>query len=184
MPNRLTRAALAAVVAAVLLSGSGTTLAGWSDAEGREDAVVSAGELTVTAETADTVVLRPGVAEPLPADTPLVPGDVVRLTSTVRVTARGELLTGTLALDLTGLRGFGTPAVSIATDLSSSGTHRWTVTPADDGAPVTAVVELAVPATTDGRAPAADRSNWWGSDLQHVTLDAGALRWTLTQDLS
>lgn len=182
MPSRLTRAALAAAVAVVLLSGSGTTLAGWGDAERRDVAVVVAGELSVTAQGTTTVVLRPGAAAPLPADTPLVPGDVVRLTSTVRVTARGDLLTGTLALDLGGVHG--TPVATVATDLPPTGTHRWAVTPDDDGALVTAVVELAVPTTTDGRPAAADRSNWWGSDLQHVTLDPGALRWTITQDPS
>lgn len=183
MPSRLTRAAIAAVVAAVLLSGSGTTLAGWTDAEHRDQAVLTAGRLTVEPVAASTVVLRPGTPEPLSADTAIVPGDVVRVTSTVSVSARGALLTGTLALDHGALSGLGTPAVSATTALPSAGTHRWTVTPDDDGAQVTAVIDLTVPATTDGRPPAADRTNWWGEQMQRTTIDAGAVRWTLTQEM-
>ncbi|WP_324653517.1 alternate-type signal peptide domain-containing protein [Georgenia sp. H159] len=183
MPNRLTRAAIAAVVAAVLLSGSGTTLAGWADAEHRDQAVLSAGRLAVEPVAASTAVLRPGTSQPLPADTAIVPGDVVRVTSTVSVSARGTLLTGTLSLDLGALGGLGGPTVSATTALPAAGANRWTVTPDDDGAQVTAVIDLAVPATTDGRPPAADRSNWWGEQLQHTTLDAGAVRWTLTQEM-
>ena len=183
MPNRLTRAALAAVVAAVLLSGSGTTFAAWSDAEHRQGAVVPAGELAVTAAPASTVVLRPGTAEPMPASTPLVPGDIVRMTSTVSVAATGDLLTGTLDLDLGRLPALWQPTASVTTELPGTGTHRWTVTPEHDGARATAVVDLTVPVTTDGRAPAADRSNWWGTDMQRTTIDAGAVRWTLTQEM-
>lgn len=183
MPSRLTRAALAAVVAAVLLSGSGTTLAGWADARQVEGAVVTAGTLTVEPVAASTVVLRPGTTEHLPASTPLVPGDTVRITSTVSVRAAGELLTGTLALDLDALQGMGGPTASVTTDLPAAGTHRWTVTPEHDGAQATAVVELTVPTTTDGRSPAADRSNWWGQDLQHTTIEPGAIRWSLTQEM-
>jgi len=181
VPSRLSRAALAAVMAAVLLSGSGTTLAGWNDAERRESAVVTAGQLAVEPVASSTVVVRAG--SPLAADTPLVPGDVVRQTSTVTVSARGELLTGTLALDLSGLDGLGAPAVAVTTALPAADTNRWTVTPAHSGARVTAVVSLTVPTTTDGRAPAADRSNWWGEGMQRTTLDAGAIRWTLTQEM-
>ncbi|WP_193311514.1 alternate-type signal peptide domain-containing protein [Georgenia satyanarayanai] len=167
MPNRLTRAALAAVVAAVLLSGSATTLAGWNDAELRDAQVVSAGELTVDPVSASTVVLRPGTSQPLPASTPLVPGDVVRLTSTVTVGAAGDLLTGTLGLQVTGLQGLTRSTPRVTTTLPAAGTGGWKVTPAADGATVTAVVDLTVPATV----------------AQHTTLDAGAIRWTLTQEM-
>lgn len=183
MPSRLTRAAVAVVVAAVLLSGSGTTLAGWADALHRGDAVVTSGELAVEPVSATTQIVRPGTSEPLPASTPVLPGDVVRLTSTVRVAASGDLLTGTLGLDLGALRGLGEPTVSVTTDLTAAGTNRWAVTPAHDGARTTAVVELTVPRTRDGRAPAADRSNWWGAELQHTTLQPGSIRWTLTQEM-
>jgi len=167
VPNRLTRAALAAVLAAVLLSGSGTTLAGWNDAELREGQVVSAGDLTVEPVSTSTVVVRPGTSQPLPASTPLVPGDVVRLTSRVRVSAAGELLTGTLGLEVTGLQGLTRSTPRVTTTLAAVGTRGWTVTPANDGASATAVVDLTVPATV----------------AQRTTLDAGAIRWTLTQEM-
>ncbi|QDB79742.1 alternate-type signal peptide domain-containing protein [Georgenia wutianyii] len=167
MPSRLTRAAVAAGLATVLLSGGGTTLAGWNDAEQRDLAAVSAGELSVEPLAAATVVLRPGTTQPLPAGTALVPGDVVRVTSTVRVAASGDLLTGRLALDTTALRGLGGATVIVTTPLPGAGPHRWTVTPEHDGARTTAVVELTVPAGLP----------------QHTTLDAGALRWTLTQEM-
>jgi len=167
MPNRLTRAALAAVVAAVLLSGSGTTLAGWVDGAQREHATVSAGTLSVEPVAATTVVLRPGAAQPLPATTPLVPGDVVRLTSTVQVAAAGDLLTGSLALDVDALRGLGRPAVSVTTTLPASGANRWTVTPEHDGGRATAVVAFTVPAGA----------------AQPTRIDAGAIRWSLTQEM-
>jgi alternate signal-mediated exported protein len=165
--KHLTRAALAAAVAVVLLSGTGTTLAGWNDAEVRQGQVVSAGELTVDAVSASTVVVRPGTAEPLPASTPLLPGDVVRLSSTVRVNAAGDLLAGTLSRDVTGLQGLTRSAPRVTTTLAPAGTRGWSVTPAGDGATVAAVVDLTVPAGV----------------AQRTTLDAGAIRWTLTQEM-
>lgn len=180
MHSRLTRAALAAVAAVVLLSGSSTTLAGWADAEQREGTTVTSGRLAVEQVAASTVVVRPGTAQPLPVSTPLLPGDVVRMTSTVSVAAAGDLLTGTLALDLSGLRGM--TGTSVTTALPTAGTDRWTVTPAHDGAQATAVVEIALPRTTDDREARPDQSNWWGEDMQGTTLDAGAIRWTLTQE--
>ncbi|WP_413450430.1 alternate-type signal peptide domain-containing protein [Georgenia phoenicis] len=167
MPKRLTRAALAAAVAVVLLSGSGTTLAGWNDAELREGQVVGAGELTVDAVSSDIVVVRPGVAQPLPASTPLVPGDVVQLTSTVRVGAAGNLLAGSLGLEVTGLQGLTRSSPRVTTTLPAASDGRWAVGPADDGATVTAVVDLTVPATVS----------------QRTALDPGAIRWTLTQEM-
>jgi len=154
-------------VATVLLSGGGTTLAGWNDAEQRDLAAVSAGELSVEPLAAATVVLRPGTSQPLPVGTALVPGDVVRVTSTVRVTASGELLTAHLALDTSALRGLGRSTVTVTTTLPGAGAHRWTVIPEHDGARVTAVVELTVPAGLP----------------QHTTIDVGALRWALTQEM-
>jgi alternate signal-mediated exported protein len=181
VPSRLTRAALAAVLAAVLLSGSGTTLASWSDAEHRTETAIHAGALAVNAVSSSTVVLRG--SQQLPASAPLVPGDVVRTTSTVQVTARGNALSGTLALSTTAAQTFAAPTVTVTSPLPGAGTNRWRVTPAQNGARATAVVDLTVPATRDGRAPAADRSNWWGSSLQNTTLDASAVRWTLTQEM-
>lgn len=189
MSKRLAQATAAAALAVVLLSGTGGTMAAWSDSVERGPVTVSSGRLVLDQGATDAVVLRTGQdgTQELPVATPLVPGDVVRVTSTVVVRAEGDALRARLGLDHSALGATVADvrlpvAVSVHSSLASAGEDAWIVTAADDGTAVTAVVEVTVPVTTDGRDPAADRTNWWGERLQHQTLHPGAVRWTLTQE--
>ncbi|MGC5614957.1 alternate-type signal peptide domain-containing protein [Georgenia sp. Z1491] len=186
---RLGRAAIAAALGVVLLSGSGGTAASWTDSVTSAGATIESGPLEVEAVSQSVVVARPGspTATPL-ASTRVNPGDTITMTSTVRVHAAGDTLGARLELDSAGLvmtvggvaRQW-TPRISTTSSLPGAGSHAFRVTETGDGATATATVSWTVPATTDGRARAADRSNWWGSQLQNQTVTPGGLRWTLVQ---
>lgn len=191
MGKRLTRGVLAAALAVVLLSGTGATMAAWSDGVELPGVTITAGRLTLE-ETATSVVVQrrgtDGQVRALEAGAAVVPGDIVRLTSQVTVRAQGDALRARLVLDRSGLglthAGVRFPVTEpvVTTDLTAAGRDAWTVTAADDGTTVTATVDLTIPRTTDGRESAANRSNWWGQRLQRETLHPGTFRWTLAQE--
>ncbi|MGC5629263.1 alternate-type signal peptide domain-containing protein [Georgenia sp. Z1344] len=186
---RLGRAALAAALAVVLLSGSGGTAASWSDSVTSAGSTISSGRLEVEAVSSSVLVTRPGSPTPTPlATTAVQPGDTITLTSTVRVRTAGDALDARLALDASAatlvVGGVDLSAgahVGTSSSLPSAGTHSFAVTGSDDGATATATVAWTIPATTDGRPRAADRSNWWGTRLQNQSVAPGGLRWTLVQ---
>lgn len=199
MRNYVGRATLAVLVAIVLLSSGAGTAASWSDSVHREAVTVTTGRLAVEPVSTHVSIWRlvDGGRTEFSADQPLVPGDTVRITSTVQVAATGDALGATLRVDASALTKLAEHDVSslltVATDSElqapdherSTGAQRtWTVTEDDDGATATAIVELTFPATTDGRAPAADRSNWWGQELQYLQLQPEPIRWTLIQEIS
>ena len=189
MSKRLTHGVLAAALAVVLLSGTGATTASWSDAAELPGVTITSGRLSLAQTAMDVhLVQANGSVRELTADTRIIPGDVVRLTSTVTVTAQGDALRARLALDRSQLGltydgvEFPVSEPAVTTELTSAGVDAWTVMPADNGKTATATVDITVPRTTNGEQPAADRSNWWGQRLQNVTLNPGAIRWTLTQE--
>lgn len=171
----------AVVVALLLLSGTGTSLAGWNDSTsvGRATTVAS-GALSTTPVQDQVLVHRGGSA--LPASTPLLPGDVVEVTTSVRLAVRG--VAGELALDAAGAAeafsaggiALGAPSTTVAGlppgPATVDGlTWRGRVTGADDGRVVTATVRLPL-ATGQGAAAQGRR----------VDLAARPATWSLVQD--
>ncbi len=168
-------------VALLLLSGTGTSLAGWNDSTsvGRATTVAS-GALSTTPVQDEVLVHRGGSA--LPASTPLLPGDVVEITTSVRLAVRG--VAGELALDAAGAAQafsaegitLGAPSTTVAglppgPATVDGVTWRGRVTGADDGRVVTATVRL--PLGTGQSAAAQGR---------RVDLAARPATWSLTQD--
>lgn len=173
---------LAAVaVALLLLPGAGVSYAGWTDStEVGRDATVTSGALSTQNGQSEMSVRRGG--ETLPASAPLLPGDVVEITTSVRLAVRGvggELtLDATHAADAFAARGvtLGTPSLTVAGLAPGPATVEATtwggrVTGADDGALVTATVRLAV--RTDLASTAQGRL---------VDLTATPVTWELKQD--
>ncbi|MEE6274206.1 hypothetical protein [Georgenia wangjunii] len=193
---RLLRAAAAGALALVLLSGTSASYALWSDTVAAGSGQIASGALrleqqpmTITLErpAADGTVTSQDVTTTLSARR-LAAGDTVVYRVPVRVVARGDLLTATLALDTTGLVGPGSStelAAAVRTSTSVALTGAGTpvtgtaasrrITPADDGGTVLATVRLTIPA-----APAAGQD--WAGRLQQQTLAPGAVRWSLTQN--
>ncbi|MGO1583306.1 MAG: alternate-type signal peptide domain-containing protein [Actinomycetaceae bacterium] len=186
---RLGRATLAAALAVVLLSGTGGTAASWLDTATVPSAGITSGRLEIEPVTQSFTVTRPGSGSPFDlGSAPLHVGDTITMTSTVRVRAAGDALDATLALDTSNLTYSidqvdlsDLASVSTSSSLPSAGGHAFGVTGDDDGATATATVTWHIPATTDGRAPASDRSNWWGGRLQGQAVDPGHLGWTVRQ---
>jgi hypothetical protein len=171
----------AVAVALLLLSGTGATYAGWTDTtEVGRDTTVTSGALRTERVQGDVSVRRGGAT--LPASEPLLPGDVVEITTSVRLTVRG--VAGELTLDAAPAADalaaedvtLGTPSIAVAglapgPAAASSVTWRGRVTEADDGAFVTATVRL--PLRTD-LTPAAQG--------RRIDLTAAPVTWDLTQE--
>ncbi len=174
--------ALAAVaVALLLLTGTGATYAGWIDTtQVHPDTTVTSGVLRTELVGSAVSVDRGGAT--MSASAPLLPGDVVVITTSVRLAVRGvagELtLDATHAADAFAARGvtLGTPSIVVAglapgPATADAPTWRGGVTEADDGALVTATVRL--PVHTDLASTAQG---------QLVDLAAAPVSWELVQD--
>ncbi|WP_165362398.1 hypothetical protein [Promicromonospora panici] len=171
----------AVAVALLLLTGTGTTYAGWTDTTevGRGHTVTS-GDLRIEPVRGEASVRRGGAT--LPTSTPLLPGDVVEITTSVRLAVSG--VAGRLALDATRTAdafadagvALGTPNLTVAglapgPAAVDGTTWQGQVTGADDGALVTGTVQL--PVRTD-LAPAAQGRS--------VDLTATPVTWDLAQE--
>ncbi|MFC4553972.1 alternate-type signal peptide domain-containing protein [Georgenia faecalis] len=179
--RRQAAAALAtALLGVLLLSGTGTSYALWSDETTIAGTAVRSGELALVDPTTTIQLARPGtpardVTSTLAGER-LVPGDVVTVRTAVTVAAAGDGLDARLVLDTSSFAAASSP-VRVTVDASGvalppAGPQTWRVG-ADDGGTVSAVVTLTVPA-----APATGR---WGEQLQGAALRTGSLAWTLQQ---
>lgn len=166
-------AALAAA-AALLLSGYGS-YALWSDTESLDGGAVSSGELKITGATAgvwrDVSAGGAGTVIPDIGTFLVVPGDVLTYTVDATVLAKGENLAATLTADPSTVTG-DTPLVDdvdVTTAVSVAGAPTATITEANDGQSLQAVVRLAFDAGSEN-----------ASQLQD--LDLSALQLVLQQN--
>jgi hypothetical protein len=171
----------AVAVALLLLTGTGATYAGWTDStEVGQDGTLTSGDLRTEPVQGEASVRRGGAT--LPASTPLLPSDVVEITTSVRLTVRG--VTGELTLDATSTAdSFAAAGVALETpSLTVAGlapgpatvagtTWQGQVTGADDDTLVTATVRL--PVSTGLASAAQGRS---------VDLTATPVTWDLAQE--
>lgn len=96
--KKTTKGSLAAIGAAALLLGGGTSLAYWTATGDAPAGTITAGELKLTAGTCDADwVYATGSASAGSAVTLWVPGDVVTKSCTFTVTATGDNLEATLS---------------------------------------------------------------------------------------
>jgi alternate signal-mediated exported protein len=103
MPSNKTvlKGALTVVTGTALLVGGFGSFALWSEQDPLPSAPISAGELSLQAQTESWVDESPDTATTAwdPATDQLVPGDTVTLTVPLTVTAVGKNLAGTIQLD-------------------------------------------------------------------------------------
>jgi alternate signal-mediated exported protein len=107
MPSnkKVLKGTLTVATGTALLVGGFGSFALWSDQKPLPNASISTGELTLQTQTASWVDQSPGAATTAwdPATDKLVPGDTVKLTVPLAVTAVGKNLAGTIHLDASGL---------------------------------------------------------------------------------
>lgn len=182
--SKISKGIVAGTLGLALLLGGGT-FALWYDSEPVAGGDVQSGQLNF--EVGAQTWAANGVAVADINAYRIVPGDVLTLTSPLTIQAEGTNLQATLSADTSAITGDPELLAALDTTLVVSGLAdtagtggAYEVTPADDNATVSAALTITFPATTDGAAPAADRSNWWAQTAQ---LDAVQLS-TITFDLA
>lgn len=201
--KRLSKAAIAGTLAAVLLAGGAGTFARWYDQQDVATSTISTGQLSLAVDegtwlinTADGNDVDEDPSVPFdPASDKIVPGDIVTYTTTVTPTLEGKNLEAELTADLsdTGLTDvvsttgeIGHVQLSVELEDSTGAAVPTTLTPADSGTAYTAVVKLVFPEYTDtveasSGTPQDNRANFWHQQLQNKTIDLSQL--ALTADL-
>lgn len=109
--NKLAKASIAAAIATALLLGGAGTLASWNSSAGVSGGTVVAGNLLVADDLTPGAWTANGTSITL-AGYLIVPGDVLTLTKTMNITATGNNLIATLAVDPGSISG--TTALSTA----------------------------------------------------------------------
>ncbi|GAA4415195.1 hypothetical protein GCM10023169_01290 [Georgenia halophila] len=175
--GRALRGAAAASLALLLLAGTGSSYASWSDASAVDGTSVRSGALRSDLEAASVSIHRGDTV--LPTTTPLLPGDAIVVETTVRLTVGG--VAGQLVLDAgatadaIAAQGVMLDAPTIAvtgpTGSTSGATWRGPVTAAEDGALVTATINLPI---SEALAPTAQGST--------IDLSTTPITWDLTQE--
>lgn len=176
--NRTTRGVLAAGAGVALLVGGGGTLAWWNDAETVPGGLsIDSGVLTLGAPDCGAGwVLDAGTAteEPYVAQL-LVPGDTLTKTCTIDLTASGEHLEATLALDAptwdVSSDGALTGELAASSSFVVNGVSTATVTEADALPAVTDEIEATVSVVFTG-ATATNASQGLGALLDDLGFTA------------
>ncbi|QIK63344.1 alternate-type signal peptide domain-containing protein [Leucobacter viscericola] len=179
--KKLTKSLIAAAAGTALLLGGGGTLAAWnSGAFASVTTTISAGDLSLTAPSAGTWTDQTGTTVTL--DTfRVAPGDTLTYETTMDLTARGDNLQGTLALDPASISP-ANPAkaedVALAARLtkSASVTVDGRTSAAFTAKPGSQTIRVTTTVTwPGGNAPATDNTSMRGS----VTLNN--MKFTVTQ---
>jgi alternate signal-mediated exported protein len=145
--NKATKGAMAAGAAALLLLGGAGSLALWSDEETVVGGDINTGTLDITAEPGTWTDIsdgEPGSSIPIIGVFRMVPGDTIRYTTEMNVTAIGDNLAADIVVDAAGLPTVGEgpdTARIVATDIGTvvrdAGAFTVTTTATDAaGAPI------------------------------------------------
>lgn len=195
--SKLTRGVVAGLGGLALLLGGGT-FALWYQSDSISAGTIDSGALSFSAGTS-TWTDQTGTPTDI-ADISafrIAPGDTVRLTVPLTVTAKGDNLKATLKLDTSGLT-CATPnldlcdALKANTSMSVSGLTSTTVdgttggyelTDADDGKVATVAVTVHLPAYQNGDSGPQPRTNWWGQIAQNQEIDLSTITFDLAQHL-
>lgn len=146
--SRTTKSVLAVGAGVLLLTGAGGTFAQWSESESVDGGTVTAGHLDMTVtpgtwyDTRGTESVSDDV-EIDPASFRMVPGDVVAYRATITPDLVGDNLEAQLDADLSTANGPLADVVTVSATLDGAETQ--TLTPADSGQELQAVVEVSMP---------------------------------------
>lgn len=206
---RLVRAAAAAALGLVVLTGTGSTSASWVDRVEREPGTITSGGVSTTSEpsraelhsrqpvgsrtcasstgcTPDAGFTECRVITGTIAREALIPGDRVVVIERATLTATGDNLTGTMQMDARGLT-----SASLS-QLSGSATTSTTTTP-PSGGPVTGSTATFPVSVASGQGlgtytvraaitvPPSRSGTAWGSALTSQQLYDGTVSFTFTQ---
>ncbi|WP_426246453.1 alternate-type signal peptide domain-containing protein [Nocardioides sp. LHG3406-4] len=176
--NKITKGALAAVVAAVLLLGGAGTLAFWTDSQDVDAGSISTGHLSMVAVPGDTGTwtdITDGGSAAISdlAAFNMAPGDTLQYARTFTIDAEGDNLTAGLSTSAL------TPPASdlaawVSSTVSTSGTAApAVVTSADDGATITVLVDVAFDPATPGKVAngGVNAGDDDGLDLSSLTIN-------------
>ena len=180
--NKITKGAIAGAAGIALLLGGAGTFAVWNDTANLSGSSINTGQLfmtpSATAGTWSNVTKPTAVAIPDITTFKMVPGNTLKFTKTVAITATGNDLTANLTYDTTSitiptaLASYVTVtlgATSTGSNVVSSGTNTFTVTPAVGASTVTVTVTVALSSTTPGLVG------------QASAIDLSGIKLTLTQ---
>ncbi|WP_051204175.1 alternate-type signal peptide domain-containing protein [Nocardioides sp. CF8] len=147
--NKSTKGVIAAVAGVTLLTGVGGTFANWSENGSAAPGTVTAGHLTLT--------VAPGTWSDITTATPktltnisafrMVPGDVVRYTTTVTPDLLGDNLTAKLTATLPAGTGTLADDVTVVAQFDGSATAVREITEANDDTAIPITVTVTMPFT-------------------------------------
>jgi len=158
--NRSSKGALAAAVAGALLLGGAGSLAYWNSTQTISGGSIKSGSLTLTQAAGQsctdwTLDAAGGATTYVAGTTLVVPGDVISRTCDYTVTASGAHLAADLTMDVTSITGDAalaaalTPGATYTLDGSAVSTGQ-SITSADDGAVLEAVITVTFDTATSG----------------------------------
>jgi alternate signal-mediated exported protein len=181
--NKLVKGAIAGAVGVALLLGGAGTFALWNSSIGVASGNVATGTLAFGTSTGATWTdVSPGATTSTfdPTTQKIVPGDVVKLTQTVSVSATGKNLVATLAYapssvaipsDLVGKLVPTITVTKLAGDATVTGSGPYTITPVAGG---TTTFTVVLTFTFDKTLPT-------GIVGQNESVDLSGASFTLTQ---
>jgi alternate signal-mediated exported protein len=181
--NKLVKGAIAGAVGVALLLGGAGTFALWNSSIGVASGTVATGTLAFGTSTGATWTdVSPGATTTTfdPTTQKIVPGDVVKLTQTVSVSATGKNLVATLAYvpssvaipaDLVGKLVPTITVTKLAGDATVTGSGPYTITPVAGG---TTTFTVVLTFTFDKNTPT-------GIVGQNESVDLSGASFTLTQ---
>ena len=180
--NRAIKAVAAGALGIALLAGLGTTFAKWYEEQEIGSSDLKSGHLNLKVADAKWVDVNHGNATVDASTFKMVPGDKLRYTANVTPDLVGDNLKATLRVNTTGtVAGNLANIVKVKTVVGTGTDTEKTVTPADKTA-IPVSVELEFPLTKDGKAPAQDKSNWWGSEGEDGAVKLSATKVELVQN--
>lgn len=157
--RKSTKGAVAAAAAGALLLGGAGSLAYWNSEQTIGGGSIASGTLTLTQEAgqvcSDWTLDAAGATAYMPGTTLVVPGDVITKTCDYTVTASGAHLAASLTMDATSITG----DVDLAAALTPAATYTLgaspvttgqSITSADDGAVLHAVISVTFNTATSG----------------------------------
>lgn len=172
--KKLTKGAISAAAASVLLLGGATSLAYWNDAETTPGTVVNSGHLKLDPQTAGQWRLNGEATAYNPATQRLVPGDTLTKTATFVVDAQGDYLnaefTATNPAWATG------SAAALTNELQLTGAYQVST---DNGATWSAPVTGSAPVANGNLVRAVLTINWPFGTVNNNSNVAAGLNATL-----
>ncbi len=169
--NKITKGAIAAGSAAILLAGGAGSLAYWESSSSVGGGTITSGKLALTPVAGNGTWKNGSNTVNTIASYKIVPGDTLTYTKNFTVAASGNNLGATVAVDKTSISGdlLAAGGATVTTRVLKNSNPVSTVSSTDDNATLTAEVTVAFPNTVAG------------TDFQAKSLDLSSVALKATQ---